>query len=96
MPPPCRRRPLGPASLRPDLSVCRYRVLAVDHDLFSFADLKFEQWPVVLVTNPKDAQYMHPLAEPLGRIRRSTHIRFLLFVPNASASLVLSGASQTP
>lgn len=61
-------------------SVCRYRVLAVDHDLFSFADLKFEQWPVVLVTNPKDAQYMHPGAEPLGRIRRSTHIRFLLFV----------------
>ncbi|CAG13145.1 unnamed protein product [Tetraodon nigroviridis] len=53
----------------------RYRVLALDHDLFSFADLKFEQWPVVLVTNPKEAQYMHPGAEPLGRIRRSTHIR---------------------
>lgn len=67
--------------LRWNLSVCRYRVLAVDHDLFSFADLRFEQWPVVLVTNPKDAQYMHPRAEPLGRIRRSTHIRFLLFVP---------------
>uniref|UniRef100_H3DPM0 Transmembrane protein 62 n=1 Tax=Tetraodon nigroviridis TaxID=99883 RepID=H3DPM0_TETNG len=57
----------------------RYRVLALDHDLFSFADLKFEQWPVVLVTNPKEAQYMHPGAEPLGRIRRSTHIRFLLW-----------------
>ncbi|TWW71827.1 transmembrane protein 62 [Takifugu flavidus] len=57
----------------------RYRVLAVDHDLLSFADLKFEQWPVVLVTNPKDAQYMHPGAEPLGRVRRSTHIRILAF-----------------
>uniref|UniRef100_H3DPL8 Transmembrane protein 62 n=1 Tax=Tetraodon nigroviridis TaxID=99883 RepID=H3DPL8_TETNG len=56
----------------------RYRVLALDHDLFSFADLKFEQWPVVLVTNPKEAQYMHPGAEPLGRIR-STHIRVLAF-----------------
>lgn len=66
-------------------AVCRYRVLAVDHDLLSFADLKFEQWPVVLVTNPKDAQYMHPGAEPLGRVRRSTHIRFVCS-ENASVS----------
>uniref|UniRef100_A0AAQ5Y399 Calcineurin-like phosphoesterase domain-containing protein n=1 Tax=Amphiprion ocellaris TaxID=80972 RepID=A0AAQ5Y399_AMPOC len=53
----------------------RYRVLAFDHDLLSFSDLKFEQWPAVLITNPKDAQYLHPGREPLGRIRRSTHIR---------------------
>uniref|UniRef100_A0A3P8SRH0 Transmembrane protein 62 n=1 Tax=Amphiprion percula TaxID=161767 RepID=A0A3P8SRH0_AMPPE len=52
----------------------RYRVLAFDHDLLSFSDLKFEQWPAVLITNPKDAQYLHPGREPLGRIRRSTHI----------------------
>eukprot|EP00064_Thunnus_orientalis_P013223 superscaffoldBa00002121_g13260 len=57
----------------------RYRVLAFDHDLLSFSDLKFEQWPAVLITNPKDAQYLHPGVEPLGRIRRSTHIRILAF-----------------
>uniref|UniRef100_A0A8C2XQ46 Transmembrane protein 62 n=1 Tax=Cyclopterus lumpus TaxID=8103 RepID=A0A8C2XQ46_CYCLU len=57
----------------------RYRVLALDHDLLSFADLRFEQWPAVLITNPKDAQYLHPGLEPLGRIRRSTHIRILAF-----------------
>ncbi|XP_034715030.1 transmembrane protein 62-like [Etheostoma cragini] len=57
----------------------RYRVLAFDHDLLSFSDLRFEQWPAVLITNPKDAQYVHPGVEPLARIRRSTHIRILAF-----------------
>ncbi|KAK1894673.1 Transmembrane protein 62 [Dissostichus eleginoides] len=57
----------------------RYRVLAFDNDLLSFSDLKFEQWPAVLITNPKDVQYLHPGLEPLGRIRRSTHIRILAF-----------------
>ncbi|KAF3700979.1 Transmembrane protein 62 [Channa argus] len=57
----------------------RYRVLAFDHDMLGFADLKFEQWPAVVITNPKDAQYQHPGMEPLGRIRRSTHIRILAF-----------------
>lgn len=57
----------------------RYRVLAFDHDLLSFSDLSFEQWPAVLITNPKDTQYLHPGVEPLGRIRRSTHIRILAF-----------------
>ncbi|KAA8581951.1 hypothetical protein FQN60_008691 [Etheostoma spectabile] len=45
----------------------------------SFSDLRFEQWPAVLITNPKDAQYLHPGVEPLARIRRSTHIRILAF-----------------
>ncbi|XP_071354794.1 transmembrane protein 62 isoform X2 [Trachinotus anak] len=57
----------------------RYRVLAFDHDLLSFSDLRFERWPAVLITNPKEAQYLHPGQEPLGRIRRSTHIRLLAF-----------------
>ncbi|XP_051941502.1 transmembrane protein 62 isoform X2 [Hippocampus zosterae] len=57
----------------------RYRVLAYDHDLLSFSDLRFEKWPAVLITNPKDAQYMHPDLEPLDRMRRSTHIRVLAF-----------------
>lgn len=57
----------------------RYRVLAFDHDLLSFSDLTFQRWPAVLITNPKEAQYLHPGREPLGRIHRSTHIRVLAF-----------------
>uniref|UniRef100_A0A8B9L8P1 Transmembrane protein 62 n=1 Tax=Astyanax mexicanus TaxID=7994 RepID=A0A8B9L8P1_ASTMX len=57
----------------------RYRVLAFDHDILSFSDLKFDDWPAVVITNPKDAQYLHPGVEPLGRIRSSTHIRMLVF-----------------
>nr|XP_061798573.1 transmembrane protein 62-like [Nerophis lumbriciformis] len=57
----------------------RYRVLAFDHDLLSFSDLRFEGWPAVLITNPKDAQYLHPGVESLARIQSSTHIRILAF-----------------
>lgn len=53
----------------------RYRVLAVDHDLFSFIDVSQGQWPVVMVTNPKHASFMSANHEPLGRLSRSTHIR---------------------
>ncbi|KAL1921054.1 uncharacterized protein VTP21DRAFT_11689 [Calcarisporiella thermophila] len=35
--------------------------------------------PVVLVTNPKDARYFIPNREPLDRLRRSTHIRMLVW-----------------
>ncbi|KAL2098914.1 hypothetical protein ACEWY4_005394 [Coilia grayii] len=57
----------------------RYRVLAFDHDLLSFVDLTFNEWPAVLITNPKEALYMRPGVEPLGRVRSSTHIRILVF-----------------
>ncbi|XP_005799357.1 transmembrane protein 62 [Xiphophorus maculatus] len=71
----------------------RFRVLAFDHDLLSFSDLQFEQWPAVLITNPKDAQYLHPGLEPLGRIRRSTHIRILAFseAPIATVHVSIDG-----
>lgn len=62
------------------IPVIRYRVLAFDHDLLSFSDLTFEDWPAVVITNPKNAKYLHPGVEPLGRIRSSTHIRCLLCV----------------
>lgn len=68
----------------------RYRVLAFDHDLLSFSDLRFEQWPAVVITNPKEAQYMHPGVEPLGRIRRSTHIRILAFSEAAITAVHVS------
>lgn len=57
----------------------RYRVLAFDHDLLSFADLKFDEWPAVIITNPKEALYKSSV-EPLERIRSSTHIRCFLCV----------------
>lgn len=67
----------------------RYRVLALDHDLLSFSDLTFQQWPAVVITNPKDAQYLHPGVEPLGRLRRSTHIRVLAFSDAAVSSVLV-------
>ena len=30
----------------------RYRLLAVDHGLLSFVDIRHSSWPAVLVTNP--------------------------------------------
>lgn len=35
--------------------------------------------PVILITNPKDSKYTIPTKEPLQNIRRSSHIRFLIF-----------------
>ncbi|XP_054828429.1 transmembrane protein 62 [Eublepharis macularius] len=60
----------------------KFRILAFDHDLFSFADLDFETWPVVLVTNPKPLLYSSSAHEPLQRILNSTHIRILAFSPS--------------
>ena len=60
-----------------DLICFSYRVLAVDHDLISFVDVRLNTWPVVLITNPKDAHYIMRPHEPLGRMRKSTHIRSL-------------------
>ncbi|XP_023590968.1 transmembrane protein 62 isoform X4 [Trichechus manatus latirostris] len=56
----------------------RYRIFAFDHDLFSFADLTFGKWPVVLITNPKSLLYSYAKHEPLERLLHSTHIRILL------------------
>ncbi|KAL7873337.1 hypothetical protein AOLI_G00124080 [Acnodon oligacanthus] len=73
----------------------RYRVLAFDHDLLSFSDLTFEDWPVVVITNPKDAQYLHPGVEPLGRIHSSTHIRMLVFSAAPITAVYVSVDGQT-
>lgn len=37
-----------------------YRVAAIDHGMFTFVDVQHGQWPVVLVTNPKNALYHLP------------------------------------
>lgn len=56
-----------------------YRVLAVDHSLISFVDLKLNQWPIILIMNPKDSQFMIPDHESTDQIGNSTHIRILTF-----------------
>lgn len=60
-----------------------FRILAVDHDLLSFTDEVVQQWPIILITNPKNAQFLAPQHEPLHRIGMSTHIRILVFNPIA-------------
>ena len=62
-------------------SLFRFRLLAIDHDLFSFTDTRLDQWPLVLITNPKDAHFVVPSREPSGRMTHSTHIRLLAFSP---------------
>ncbi|KAK5643324.1 hypothetical protein RI129_007169 [Pyrocoelia pectoralis] len=56
-----------------------YRLLAVDHGLLSFIDVKHRDWPVILITNPKHALFLIPYKHDLDVIRQSTHIRLLVF-----------------
>eukprot|EP01137_Pigoraptor_chileana_P034491 Opistho-2@27122 len=65
----------------------RYRVIAVDHDLVSFVDAAHGDWPVILLTNPKDSRFAIPRREPTNRIARSTHVRALVFSPHPIVSV---------
>ncbi|POI34367.1 hypothetical protein CIB84_001880, partial [Bambusicola thoracicus] len=67
----------------------RYRIFAFDHDLLSFVDLTFEEWPAVLITNPKSFLYSSSFHEPLVKILYSTHIRILAFSPVAITSVTV-------
>ncbi|XP_020952719.1 transmembrane protein 62 isoform X2 [Sus scrofa] len=67
----------------------RYRIFAFDHDLFSFADLIFGEWPVVLITNPKALLYSSAKHEPLERLLYSTHIRVLAFSLSSITSVTV-------
>nr|XP_005559382.2 transmembrane protein 62 isoform X1 [Macaca fascicularis] len=67
----------------------RYRIFAFDHDLFSFADLIFGTWPVVLITNPKSLLYSSGKHEPLERLLHSTHIRVLAFSLSSITSVTV-------
>lgn len=58
-----------------------YRLAAIDHGLFSFVDIQHDDWPVVLVTNPKHALYHLPRKEHPRLQSDSTHIRILAFSP---------------
>uniref|UniRef100_T1IQP5 AD domain-containing protein n=1 Tax=Strigamia maritima TaxID=126957 RepID=T1IQP5_STRMM len=64
-----------------------FRIAVLDHGLFTFVDLPHDQWPVVVITNPKHALYSIPTVEPLQRILQSTHIRVLVFSTSAIAEV---------
>uniref|UniRef100_A0A1B0D177 TMEM62 C-terminal domain-containing protein n=1 Tax=Phlebotomus papatasi TaxID=29031 RepID=A0A1B0D177_PHLPP len=56
-----------------------FRLAAVDHGMFSFVDVHHNEWPIVLVTNPKDALFNNPQRENIRLQAESTHIRLLAF-----------------
>lgn len=53
----------------------RYRLATIDHGQFSFVDIEHRDWPVALVTNPKNAKFSMPRKENLQSVIDSTHIR---------------------
>jgi len=55
--------------------IIRYRLAAVDHGQFSFIDIKHNDWPVALITNPKNMLFMMPQKENSKSIITSTHVR---------------------
>ncbi|CAG0900311.1 unnamed protein product [Cyprideis torosa] len=61
--------------------VTRYRVLAVDHGFLSFSDVRNADYPIVLVTYPKDARFHLPYHEPSSLLLEGTHIRILALSP---------------
>ena len=59
----------------------RFRLMAVDNGLLSFVDVDHGKWPVVLVTNPKKAEFLSPQVEHIENILQSKMIRILAFSP---------------
>lgn len=55
--------------------IIRYRLAAIDHGQFSFIDIKHNDWPVVLITNPKNVLFMIPQKENLKSIVTSMYVR---------------------
>lgn len=65
-----------------DWKNCRtYRVAAIDHGLLSFVDVKHNEWPVILITNPKHALFQIPHRKEaniqLGWFRNSQYLNFV-------------------
>ena len=56
-----------------------YRLAAFDHGIFSFVDLYHNEWPIVLITNPKNSLFNVPDKEDPNLILESTHIRLIAF-----------------
>ena len=66
----------------------------MDHDLLSFVDARLGDWPLILVTNPKDAQFLAPHHEPTESIKHSTHIRSVVThsfsTPQSGPTVIMS------
>ncbi|CAH8841243.1 unnamed protein product [Trichobilharzia szidati] len=80
-----------------------FRIVAIDNDLVSFVDVvkspansEATEWPIILITNPKDAQFLLPTKEPVDRILSSKHIRILVWSkwPIHSVSVEIDGVHQ--
>ncbi|KAH3756655.1 transmembrane protein 62-like [Pelomyxa schiedti] len=68
-----------------------YRVIGLDHDMFSFQEGFLDEWPLILVTNPKDALFLSQ-RDPISVMRVSTHIHCLVFAPfPVSVSVSIDG-----
>lgn len=71
------------------------RLAAIDHQLFSMVDFKYNQFPIALMTNPKAAEHVMPKYEPIERIAKSTHMRVLAF-SNSSITKVQISIDDSP
>ena len=56
----------------------KFRILAVDNGKLSFTDVKFDDWPIALVTYPKDTTFMMPSKENYSHYEENT-IKVLVF-----------------
>ena len=56
----------------------KFRILAVDNGKLSFTDVKFDDWPIALVTYPKDTKFMMPSKENYSHYEENT-IKVLVF-----------------
>ena len=65
-------------------------MLAFDNGLLSFTDQKLSDWPVVLITNPKNSQFLAPQVEPVQKIVNSSEIRILAWSPANITSVHVS------
>ena len=57
-----------------------YRLFAIDHGLFSFIDVEFREWPVVLVTFPKDSRFwLRSEEQSMRKLQEKRQVRVLVF-----------------
>ena len=58
--------------------------------MLSIHDTVINKWPVVIVTNPKEASLQAPLHEPLYVMRKSTSIRYTSGLSNTLSQVSLT------
>ncbi len=69
-----------------------YRICALDNDLFSFSEQRFDQWPAAIVTNPMDGRLISE-QYPVEIMEELPEIRTLIFDENpiTSAYVLIDG-----